>query len=772
MRKATALFLYGSMAVAVSRGAVPPRDTMDLLANQPVRFEPESSDNARFVARGLPSRLVLSGNGVTATTGDQPVALRFEGSRPARLEGQNRLRSATNLIRGSDASLWRHGIPNFARVVAHNVYPGIDVAYYGAGGTLEYDLILRPGADPRQIRLRLEGPVPARLDARGNLIGGLVHQRPVAYQVAADGTRDAVESRFRLTASGSFRFALGRYDRKRELIIDPQLTLSAYFGGSLAEAAVSVGHDRLGFLYVGGTTYSSDLPGTGNGFQTTLSGASDIFVAKIDPNAAAGAQVVYTTYIGGTGADTLHDMAVGADGTVYLTGSTTSADFPLGNAAQSALSGTSDGFVLWLDPTQSGAAALYYGTYLGGSGDDAGNGIAVEASGRILVTGQTTSTDLVTAGGYLASSSGSSDAFVAVIDTGASGAGTLVYSTYLGGSGWDAGRGIAAAPDGTVWITGATYSADFPIAGAAYQSAFQGGGDAFITQINPNVAGGSSLVYSTYLGGSGTEEANKLFLDASGRVIVTGFTLSTDFPITAAAVQGHNAGAADAFVAMLDPAITANPSAQLVYSTYLGGSDGDEGYAVTADAAGNVYVAGLTKSADFPVSPGALQTTSLGGPAGFVVRLNPARAGQADFSTYITSDGDQTAYGLEVDAKGTIYVAGFSTGPLLDLLGGATKTTDPGNPDAYLMGFQGCSLSAATLTAQFDAAGGTATIALTGTPGCAWTAASGTDWITVSPTSGAGSGQITLTAAPNRSGADRTAVVTVAGVSITVTQGQ
>ena len=660
--------------------------------NPPVRFEPADRGSTRFIARGLHYGFLIMPDQAMVASGGQTVSLRFDGSSPARLEGTGRMRSTTNILRGSDPARWRHGIPNFGRVVAHDVYPGIDVVYYTNAGELEYDLVLRPGADPRKVRLRIGGAA-ASLDAEGNLVAGLIHKRPVTYEVTAAGTRVPVESHFRKNADGSFGFEVSRHDRARELVIDPQLSLSSWLAGSQQDVAVSVGHDSSGFVYVGGTTYSTDFPASDSAFKTAATGGADLFVAKLDPTQPMGAQLIYTTYAGGSGDDIMHDMVVGGDGTVYMTGVTKSTDFPLGNAAYSTLNGTSDAFVLWLNPSHSGGDAMYYGTYLGGAKDDAGNGIAVDTRGRILVVGQTNSTDFPTVNGWNGTLLGGSDAFVTVIDTAQSGAATINYSTYLGGTNWDEGRGIAAASDGTLWITGETLSGDFPMAGLSYQTGYLGGGDVFVAQINPDVAGGSSLIYSTYIGGTNTDEGNAIYVDQSGRVLVTGFTLSTDLPVTAGAAQSQlgggsaNAGAANAFVAVLVPSNTGSTKSQLKYLTYLGGTGGDEGYSITADQSGNIYVGGLTKSSDFPVSSAALQPALLGGPAGFLTRVNTAQK-TFDYSTYITSDGNQTVYGVDVGADGTLYLAGFSTAPLLEGLGGIPKSTDPGNMDGFVLGYR------------------------------------------------------------------------------------
>jgi Beta-propeller repeat len=685
MRKYTGI-VVSAFAPWLLAAATPPQATRTL-AQQPVRFEP-SADGKRFVARGLHHSFVVTADGATMRAeAAPPVRIRFEGAQSgAALRGQDRLRSATNLLIGNDRTQWRSGIPNFARVTARNVYPNIDVVYYGSGAQLEYDFVVHPGGNPDQIRLRIDGTA-SHLDAEGNLIAGLVHNAPVTYQLASDGARIPIASRFRKTANGTYAIARNRYDRRRDLVIDPKVTLTAYLAGTLPDIATSIGHDAKGFLYVGGTTTSTDMTATDDAYQTTNKGGTDLFVAKINPTAPAGAQVVYTTYIGGSAADQLNDMAVGADGSVYLTGSTTSNDFPLGNAAQSTLSGTSDGFVLWLNPSLAGTDGLFYATYLGGTGDDAGTGIAVAPNGTIAVVGWTKSTDFLSSGGWQASNSGGQDAFVVMIDTTQSAGATIAYSTYLGGSGWDTANSVAAAPDSTIWVTGVTYSGDFPMTGNSYQSNYQTGGDVFLAHLDPRAAGGSSLLYTTYFGGSNVDEAKRIALDSSGRVIVAGYTLSSDLPISPNAIQGQlNGSEADAFVAVLNPAATGGASNQFVYASYLGGSGGDEAYDLVTDSAGNIYVTGLTKSTDFPVTSDALQRTLLGGPAGFVVKLNTAR-NAADYSSYITTAGNQTGYGIDVDKAGTIYVAGFTSGSMFDAVGGPSKPTDPGNVDAFVIGF-------------------------------------------------------------------------------------
>ncbi len=668
------------------------REAMSYLANLPVRFEPVGADHQRFVARGVHYRASLTANESRVIAGGKAVSLKFEGARNVALEGASPLRAVTNVMRGNDRSKWRTGIPNYGRVMARGLYPGIDIIYYGSHGELEYDLVLHPGADLTRVRFRITG-AEARLDSEGNLVAGAVHRSPITYQATADGGRTRVASKFRRNSDGSFGFEVASYDRRRELVVDPQIAMADYLSGANQDIAVAVGHDAAGFIYVGGTTYSTDFSITDSAFQSDNKGTSDLFVVQLDPTQPSGAQVVYSTYAGGSSDDVMTAMAVDGAGTVYMTGQTSSDDFPLGNAAQSTISGTSDAFVLWLNPSQSGADGIYYGTYFGGTLLETGNGIALDNQGRIAVVGATNSTDMVASNGWGTGLLGNKDAFVALFDPKQSSSGTLVYSSYLGGTNLDFGGGIAAAADGTLWVTGSTISGDFPLAGNAIQPYYGYGGDAFVAQIDPNQAGSSSLLYGSYLGGSDNEGANAIAVDSTGRVMVTGYTLSADFPVTATAVQKALATAdqefpnANAFVFVMKLSSTAVWSGQqMLYSSYLGGTGGDEGYAIAGDAAGNVYVAGLTKSADFPVTSNALQKALLAGPSGFVTKLNIARS-TADYSSLVTSTGNQVVYGLDIDAKGVIWVAGFTSGPLLETLGGPPRTSDAGNSDAFVTGY-------------------------------------------------------------------------------------
>ena len=688
------------------------QDTLRKLNTAPLRFEPTQNDGSSFVARGLRFQYSFERNRVALLAGKDTVCLTFDGaSKTAQVEGLGKLRSVSNVILGNDPKKWRTSIPNYGRLQVRQLYPGIDVVYYGNGRELEYDLAVNPGADARQIRLRFQGG-DAHIDAEGNLVGGFVQKRPVAYQIAAGGERVPVESSYRKNADGSFGFTLGRYDRNRQVIIDPVLLLSYYFGGSDADYATSISHDAPGFVYVAGTTYSPDYLSTANAYNSILGGTADIFFVKIDPNAALDSQVIISTLIGGTGTDTLGAMVATPESKIFLTGNTTSSDLPTVNPQQSAIDGTSDAFIMELDPSQSGSGMLIYSTYLGGADDDYGNGIAYDATRRIVVSGTTRSPDFPYISGVQSINGSNQTAFVSIIDPTMTTTSTLQYSTYLGGAGGETGAGVAVSPDGTIWVVGSTFSLDFPIAGYSYNYTYKTGGDAFVAQINPTIPGSGGLIYSTYLGGSGADEAKNVVVDPALHVIISGYTGSDDFPVTLNGLQPIYGGNFDAFVTVLN---TRNPQSdrttQLMYSTYYGGSEIDVAFDLKLDHAGNVYLAGLTDSPNLIVSSNALQPTYNETDLtqdGFALVFNPGRPGLAGlvYGSYIASDGLQAAYGIDYDAHGNIWSAGYTSGPLLDNLGGAVRSSAPGNTDAFVMAVDPTASSSSSSTSARGDVGG------------------------------------------------------------------
>ena len=459
-------------------------------------------------------------------------------SKSPRVEGLEESPGKANYFIGNDPKMWRTNVPMYAKVKVQGVYPGVDLVYYGNQRKLEYDFIVAPGADPGSITMVVEGAERPSLNGQGDLVLAIEDrevrfQKPVVYQ-EVDGVRREISGSYKLKSAHQVGFQVGAYDGSRPLIIDPALSYSTYLGGSGVDQGLGIAVDSGGHAYVTGFTNSMNFPTTPVAFRTTSGGGAHAFVTK-------------------------------------------------------------------LNPTGSG---LVYSTYLGGSSNDRGLGIAVDSGGHAHVTGLTNSTNFpTTPGTFQTTSGGGVHAFVTKLNPTGSG---LVYSTYLGGSGSDQGQGIAVGSGGHAYVTGSTSSTNFPTTTNAIQPASGGGEDAFVTMLNST---GTGLVYSTYLGGSGDEEGKGIAVDSRGHAYVTGFTSSINFPRTTGAFQAIAPvkvplGGHGAFVAALNPLGTG-----LVYSSYLGGSGEDVGFGIALDGSYSAYFTGLTNSINFPTTAGAYQTT-------------------------------------------------------------------------------------------------------------------------------------------------------------------
>ena len=612
----------------------------------------------------------------TAKSEDTMLRIKLLDANPAaKGGGLDELPGKSNYFIGNDPSKWRTGVPNYARVQYKDVYPGVDLAYYGSQRQLEYDLIVSPGADPGVIKLRFEGAQKVHLNAKGDLVlrtavGEVRNLKPVVYQ-EVEGARQTISGRYILRGKGEVGFEVDAYDRGKPLVIDPVLSYSTYLGGSNFEVGSGVAVDSLGNAYVVGNTNSSDFPISPGGFQTAYGGGTrDAFVAKLNPSGSA---LVYSTYLGGSSNDGGTGIAVDGYGNAYITGATGSVDFPTLNPVQPTFGGVQDAFIVKLDPTGS---ALVYSTYLGGSDFENAGGIAVDSLGDAYVTGNTNSSDFPTSNalqpifGNASTGFIEPDAFVAKLNPSGS---ALIYSTYLGGNRLDAGLGIAVDSSGNAYVIGTTLSTNFPIVNAL-QASPGGGADAFVAKLN---AAGSALVYSTYLGGSGDEQGSGIAVDSSGNAYVTGNTSSLDFPVVNAFQPAYGGGSRDAFVAKLNAAGSA-----LVYSTYLGGGDLDSGSGIALDSSGNAYVIGTTLSTNFPVT-NALQATLRGVDDAFVTKLDPTGATLL-YSTYFGGSGIDAGLHISVDSSANAYIIGNTNSTDFPLSSPLQRSFGGGFLDAFV----------------------------------------------------------------------------------------
>lgn len=662
-----------------------------LLEAAPIRFEPNSGLHpapVRWVARGQGYAFAFTDRETILRVADRTVRLTFPGSsKRSAFLGESQQRVSTNYFIQEK----RLSVPAYSRLRETAVYPGIDVVYYGNGSEIEYDFEIAPGADPARIRMRFDGADAVRLNDRGDLVlalgsGEITQRAPVVYQRLASGEISKVDAGYRLAGDGSVRLALGGYNRRERLIVDPTIAYNAYLSGTGSDTGLAVAHDAKGVIYLAGNTFSTDFPGgSAAPYQPTSAGANDIWLMKIDPTQGASA-IVYATYLGGGANDTLKAMTIDKNGVFYVTGSTPSALFPVSSGAiTSTISGNTHAFVSMIDPAQ-GSSGLVYSTYLTGTRNDEGDGIAV-ANGKIYVTGTTNADDFPMAGTPVqAKRSVSFDAFVVEIDPTLSGAASEVYGTYLGGGGGDGGRTIAVDAAGLIYVAGSTFSFDFPITGNGFQQANNGGGDGFLSVIDP---ASGTLVYSTFFGGTAEDEIKKLAIDPAGRVAMMGYSLSSDLPITKNAYQPLLHGFVNVFVATLDLKVNGLGNG-LTYSTFYGGSLGEVGYDLKVDAAGRYYLCGYTFSPDLPVTANALNPTSLsGGIDGFIAVIDPAATPASGkglvYSSYLTSNGYQIVYGIDVDSAGTIYTTGLTNGNIFPA--GLSTNGSTGKYSAFVMSF-------------------------------------------------------------------------------------
>jgi hypothetical protein len=677
MRTVTAVTFAAVAAAGAAAAAVPPPAKAILrqrLMELPLSFEANEGQAERavkFLSRGPGYAVFLTESEAVVALRDRrhraPLRIRTVGGRPRALSGLDPLTGTSNYFVGSDPRRWHTGIRTYARVEYRDVYPGVSLVYYGNQRRLEYDFVVSPGVDPKAILLAFEGADRLAIDARGDLVltveGGEIRmERPVVYEESGRG-RDAVAGRYVLRGPAQVGFEVGPYDDRKRLVIDPVLAYSTYLGGSAIDQAAAIAVDSAGNAYVTGSTTSLDFPVSAGAPDSSFNGFEDAFVTKLDPT---GTTLIYSTYLGGsTNGDDGRAIAVDGSGAAYVTGSTASSDFPTTSGAFDGTSnGHTDAFLTKIHPDGS---SLVYSTFLGGADSDYGTGVAVDASGNAFVSGLVSSANFPTTTGALDTAlGGNGDAFVSKLNSAGS---ALVYSTYLGGSDFDLGTGVVIDATGAAYVAGYTRSADFPTTALAFDTSFNGpfnGTDAFVSKLD---AAGTVLLYSTYLGGSDIDFAWEIALDLSGSAYVTGSTFSTDFPTTGGAFDTALGGPLDAFVTKLDAA-----GAALAYSTYLGGSDTDDGLGIAVDATGQALVTGDTTSSDFPTTAGAAQPVYGGNFDAFVTKLNAAGSAPVQ-STYLGGSSQEQGIGIAVSPTGDAYVAGWTDSADFPTSSGAFDTT-------------------------------------------------------------------------------------------------
>jgi uncharacterized repeat protein (TIGR01451 family) len=768
-----------------------------LFAGLPLIFEPNQGQanldpadrRAKFVTHGSGYSLFLGSDGALLSLvsrepskrersrqdGAKPQAsltrvetleMKLAGANPnVNVTGADRLPGKSNYFLGNDPAKWRHGVPQFARVRYENVYPGINLLFYGNQGRLEYDFQVAPGSDPRQAELEFNGAKKLELKDGALVIhgedGSVRLGTPRVYQETG-GKRQSVEGSFVLRGENRAGFAIGSYDHSRELVIDPILTFSTYFGGSGDEHSTYIAIDGSFNIYLTGSTTSPNLPAATGVDQKALAGAQNVYIAKITPPLGSiAAALDYVTYLGGNGTDSPVGINVDGQGDAFVAGTTSSSNFPTTQltayqtAPEAGSTGTSHAFVTEL---KFDATTLQYSSYLSGNGTDIASGVTIDATGFIYVTGTTTSTDAASTTDqfpattlpqklpYQITPRAPIQFFVTKVNTAAERASSIAYSTYFGGATFDTptpvavGGGIAVDTNGNMYFTGTTNfiftgnsgssNSDFPILNA-YQPCLDTvppatptnpqvctsttnttDSDAFVAKLNPNANQGEQLIWSTYLGGSGTDSGMGIGLDSgAANVYLVGTTNSIDIgkgtttAVTSAPLQRcldnlvdpttqactAAAGApSDAFVARLsNPTSTTTTTipvdVTLNYFSYLGGSNNEAGLAITVDNGSGALVTGWTQSTDFPVlpNPNSIQSALNGPQDAFVARLNTATVvGQTtagSWANYFGGSGTDEGTGITLDVNQNAYFAGDTNSVDLQV----SKPLQPTNGGGY-----------------------------------------------------------------------------------------
>jgi uncharacterized protein (TIGR03437 family) len=656
-----------------------PRAVNHGLRNLPLVFEPDGADAGttaagaggqappQFSARGEGYELRLSGPAAQFSIGDRWLRLSFVGANPAaEPEPLEQQAARIHYFVGNGPRNRPVGTPGFGRIRYRDIYPGIDVEFYGLRSRPEFDLIVHPGADPSRIRFDLEGADSIEETAAGELVavaGGLPVRLSIPRIYQPGEPANEIHGTFRTFANGGVGFTVGEHDPARPLVIDPVLSFSTLVGGSYGDNAYDVALDAEGNIYVAGLTHELGFLHTPGAFTSPAGFLIHAFVAKLSPD---GTELLYAAVIGGSAEDQARAIAVDAAGNVYLTGTTFSTDFPVTDDALQPkfTGGNTDAFVVKLSADGS---ELLYSSYLGGSRQEFGEGIAVAADGSVFVGGSTLADDFPVLPGALqpVPNSAAHDAFLVKMDLNNP---TMLGSTFFGGTSRDEILDLALDPGGNVVVTGITVSKDFPATPGVFQPEHGGVTTAFVSKLTPDL---SEIVFSSYLGGSIEDRGQTVAVDPAGDIYVGGRTLSPDFPVTLGALQGRFVRGSfygDGFVSK----VSADGS-KLIYSTYLGGSSEDEVSGIAVDGTGQATAVGATGSSDFELTSNALQGVIAGFDDLFVTRLS-ADGSRAVYSTLLGGEKSDRALAVAAAGPGAVVVAGTTVSPDFPPTNGVVQT--------------------------------------------------------------------------------------------------
>ena len=614
----------------------------------------------------------------------------FVGSDQVEPKGQDLLPHYNNYFYGDDKTTWYTEVENYHSVVYEDLWDSIDLRYYFTKDGLKYDLILHPGADPDDIKIKLSGMKEMIVEEDNIELllpsgGPSITDNELKVCYGDDGT--PITASFSRISSNIYGFELETYDSSREAVIDP-LIYSSFIGGSNYDVGRSVEVDSSGNAYVTGRTQSSNFPTTSGAYNTSYNSNGDVFITKMN---SAGSSLVYSTFVGGSYDDHGYGIDIDSSGNAYVTGYTSNWNWSGGNqsyytfpttsgAFDESHNGDNDVFVIKLNPSGS---SLLYSTVVGSNRSEDGRGIVVDSNGNAYVTGSTDSSNFpTTSGAYQKTSSGSTEAFVFKLNsTGAK----MLYSTFLGGDNTDRAYDIKVDTSGNAYVTGSTRSSDFPTTSGSYDQTHNSNYDVFVTKLNST---GKGLVHSTFVGGGDRDYGYSIDIDSSGNAYVTGKTYyyysggnnstSSNFPMTQNAYDRFHNGNYDAFAFKLNSAGTS-----LTYSTFIGGSSRDSGEGISVDGNGTAYITGYTSSYNFPTTWGSQDTSQNGNDDIFVVKLSSSGS-RIDYSTFVGGSSGDVGYDVEYHTSGHVFVTGVTYGSGFPVTNGSYDTSSNGRDDVIL----------------------------------------------------------------------------------------
>ncbi|OHB69634.1 MAG: hypothetical protein A2W23_01090 [Planctomycetes bacterium RBG_16_43_13] len=636
-----------------------------------------------------PNSQLLTHNSLTKAVTIKETLERPEQSE---IKGINKSEIKVNYFVGGKDN-WRTNISTWQEVTLGEVYKGIELKLKAYGKNVEKIFTVNPKGSVEDIKLKLEGAKSLRINDNGELeieteIGTVKFTKPIAYQ-EIEGKRMGVDARYMIPDAGSkmqdnnselqtlnsqlmYGFQVAQYDETKPLIIDPLLS-STFIGGSGDDYADALAIDYSGNVFVAGWTSSSDYPSTAGAYDTTYNGSSmDVFVSKLNSELTS---LLSSTFIGGSGDDYADTLAIDSSGNVFLTGWTSSSDYPSTAGAYDTTynGGPKDIFISRLN---NDLTSLLSSTFIGGGSEESARPVAIDSLGNVFVAGWTSSSDYPsTAGAYDITFNGNpGDVFVSKLNSDLTG---LLASTFIGGNGKEYARALGTDFSGNVFVAGWTSSSDYPATDSAYDTTFNGVWDVFVSKFNYGL---TELLASTFIGGSTYESVPALAIDFSGNVFVTGWTSSPDYPTTAGAYDTtYNGGPGDIIVSKLNSNLTS-----LLSSTFIGGSNDEWGWTLAIDSSGNVFIAGLTLSSDYPTTAGAYDMTYNGGDYDVIVsRLNSDLTSLL-LSTFIGGSSKESARALAIDSSGNVFVAGYTGSSDYPTTAGAYDMTYNGSIDIFV----------------------------------------------------------------------------------------